>query len=946
MNAEDFGAFFKELWDYEPFPWQSALMKRVAEQGWPELIDIPTSAGKTATIDIALFWLALEADKPPMERQAPMRIIFTIDRRLVVDDAYRRACYIRDRLAQAKNGNLAKVAGRLARLASGPDPINVIELRGGMPRESVFIQNPMQPTIVLSTVDQVGSRLLFRGYGVSQSMRPVYAALVGMDSLLILDEAHLSKPFEETLRWIRRYQSDAWAEEPILKPMTVVRMTATPPKSGEKSDLLQDADWIHPVLGQRLNCAKPASLVSIKWNKENSDASRRELLETLTSKSQEVMEKIGGAPVVGVVVNRVATARQVFERLRSKRNADAVLLIGRTRPLDRDEIVKHYLPRMRAGREEGHNQRPLYVVATQTIEVGADIDFDGLVTEAAALDALRQRFGRLNRFGKRDQAEAAIVYMDYGRNKIIDPIYGTALANTWRWMHQKTGRCKVIDFGIRAMKSLLQDEDITSLLTPGKAVPVLLPAHMDMFVQTMPAPAVEPEVAPYLHGRKTDPEDVQVAWRADLPAELATEDGARAMDIASTLPPTQLEVLSLPIREARAFLAGLGRADISDVEGGESETEAEIIGPAGLYAVRWRGEDLSIIHDPREIAPGDRLMVPSCYGCLDEFGWHPGSNQPVTDKADEAATKQRGRQTLRIHENIIAQWSDDPVVMNKTSNLLRDALNRFDDGEDLSGICDELIEKLLGLPLIENVKQRLSELRLNRLETPYPGGMLLEQKFETKKSPQSVRTPLDKHCTDVAKIAGSFAMGCGLPKELVDTEVMAGRLHDAGKADPRFQLWLYEANSIAMRKANELLAKSAGLADWRTIRMYRDLAGYPAGARHECYSSAMIMVNGQSLDRSFDRELVTYLVGTHHGRGRPLMPAIDDCGTTISYEVDGKMLNFSGQHRLEQLDSGWPDRFWRLNRRHGYWGLAYVEMLLRLADHMQSALDEVMQDEA
>src|SRR5690606_17683172 len=115
--------------------------------------------------------------------------------------------------------------------------------------------------------------------------------------------------------------------------------------------------------------------------------------------------------------------------------------------------------------------------------------------------------------------------------------------------------------------------------------------------------------------------------------------------------------------------------------------------------------------------------------------------------------------------------------------------------------------------------------------------------------------------------------------------------------------WLYAANSIAMRKANELLAKSARPADWKTIRMYRDLAGYPAGARHECYSSAMIMVNGQFLDRSFDRELVAYLVGTHHGRGRPLMPAIDDCGTTIRYEVDGKMLKFSGQHRLEQLDS-------------------------------------------
>ena len=59
MKVDDFEAFFKALWGYEPFPWQSALMRRVVEKGWPETLDLPTSAGKTAAIDIALYHLAL-----------------------------------------------------------------------------------------------------------------------------------------------------------------------------------------------------------------------------------------------------------------------------------------------------------------------------------------------------------------------------------------------------------------------------------------------------------------------------------------------------------------------------------------------------------------------------------------------------------------------------------------------------------------------------------------------------------------------------------------------------------------------------------------------------------------------------------------------------------------------------------------------------------------------
>jgi CRISPR-associated endonuclease/helicase Cas3 len=115
------------------------------------------------------------------------------------------------------------------------------------------------PTVCLSTVDQIGSRLLFRGYGLNEYQWPIHAGLIGSDALLILDEAHLSNPFLETLQAIERYQT--WTEQssPITHPWSVVHMTATPSTDGEKF-ALEDADYQHAELSKRLKADKLAEL--------------------------------------------------------------------------------------------------------------------------------------------------------------------------------------------------------------------------------------------------------------------------------------------------------------------------------------------------------------------------------------------------------------------------------------------------------------------------------------------------------------------------------------------------------------------------------------------------------------------------------------------------------------------------------------------------------------
>lgn len=90
---------------------------------------------------------------------------------------------------------------------------------------------------------------------------------------------------------------------------------------------------------------------------------------------------------VMVVCNTVAAAQRIYAELQNEVPADQrVLLHGRFNYGDR--FVK----------EQTLMEKPVHLlVGTQAVEVSLDIDFDILFTEPAPLDALLQRFGRVNR---------------------------------------------------------------------------------------------------------------------------------------------------------------------------------------------------------------------------------------------------------------------------------------------------------------------------------------------------------------------------------------------------------------------------------------------------------------------------------------------------------------------------------------------------------------------
>jgi CRISPR-associated endonuclease/helicase Cas3 len=176
-----------------------------------------------------------------------------------------------------------------------------------------------------------------------------------------------------------------------------------------------------------------------------------------------------------------------------------------------------------------------------------------------------------------------------------------------------------------------------------------------------------------------------------------------------------------------------------------------------------------------------------------------------------------------------------------------------------------------------------------------------------------------------------------LPRELVRDLEIAARWHDAGKVDPRFQRMLLGGSPLA-DEAPEPLAKSRIVAADRATRVRaRERSGYPKGGRHELSSVSLLQKESALLMGATDQDLVLHLVASHHGWCRPFAPVVDDREPVeLTLYADGVRVNVSSKHNLAALDSGVPERFWRLVHRYGWFGLAWLEAILRLADHRRS----------
>lgn len=906
IGYPSFADFYDELHGREPLPWQDRLAQQVlAGSGWPAEVGVPTGLGKTTCLDIAVWWIASQAHLPAVERSTPTRIWWLVNRRLLVDSTWDHAERIAARLGSAEGtGPVAAVADRLRSLSAGRagPPLQVVRLRGGFATGRPV--DPSQPAVLLATLPMYGSRLLFRGYGSSRSMRPIDAALAGTDSLVLVDEAHLA----HHLMGLFNPLADCDRSEVELLPAgrsrpRVVSLTATGSTDRVGRFDLDDADRGHPVVRRRLGARKPTRIVCLP--------ARTDPARPMAEAALRLLDERGELASCVVFTNTPATARSVageIAKRASDRPIELHVLTGQQRERESALVRERILDPERgvpASREVGRRAQHLVVVATQTLEVGADVDFEYLVTEACGVRALTQRLGRLNRLGRFDHAAATYVHVEpattRGLNEPSWPVYGREPIDVLeRLQAHLVG--DVVELGPAVVASVLGSPGDD----PGRA-PEVLPGILWEWVKTTTPPPGEAPVEPYFSGLAEPDRRISVGWRAHLP--VAAGRGAEVVRIWPRVRDEELVEVSIASTEVREVLEGLG--------------SVARLAPDRV-TVEWV--------EANRLRPGDTCLLAADVGLLDHWGWNPSVTGIVADASLLAAGVPLERQALaRVIEDVPdAELSallanDDPAEAPALVHALVAALAR---AEPLALEPVEWSTLVESLDVGNGVVAQPGE--VGRLVVKAPAVQRADELDELSAGRPSA-VLLDDHGVSVGEHARAIATSMGLLPVVVGTVARAALFHDTGKADPRFQRWLGPGGQSSV-----LLAKSMTSADrWEKARV---ASGWPRGGRHEALSgrlvTAWLAAGGRADD--LDPELLVHLVVSHHGHARPfLVPvATDEHQVLVGHLADAEV---SVDADLSQPDWEQPDRFRLLNERYGHWGLCLLEAVVRQADHVVSA---------
>lgn len=219
-----FNCLFEQLTGIEkPYHWQWLLFRDFLEDQFHPALTLPTGLGKTSVMHVWLLALGWELVYRPEARSVLTRLVWIVDRRVVVDQATAEAERLANALQALPTDHQFRAAmEQCSILGKSTGVLAISTLRGERPDNRAWSLDPSRPAIIVGTVD-IGSRLLFSGYGDSRQRRALHAGLLGQDALIVNDEAHLTPsshdaPFGELMVCVALASGSYYVvEKPFLK---------------------------------------------------------------------------------------------------------------------------------------------------------------------------------------------------------------------------------------------------------------------------------------------------------------------------------------------------------------------------------------------------------------------------------------------------------------------------------------------------------------------------------------------------------------------------------------------------------------------------------------------------------------------------------------------------------------------------------------------------------
>jgi CRISPR-associated helicase Cas3 len=241
---------------------------------------------------------------------------------------------------------------------------------------------------------------------------PRYAILSAVN---VLDEYHIFVPDDVEIERATDYEARAWTAlnvivENLLKSRTPVILETATPRLDALSSLPHErgnAKFVRIALKLRRDSeiTDGIAVYDDGFTAKLERASYKTEFESgklaeVTLKYVDKMEK----PLL-VACNNIRTAVEVYHALKERGTLEVHLMHSLFTVGDRKRKLRklHWLMKQKGGRE-------LAVVATQVIEVGVNLDFASMITDAAPLASLAQRVGRVNRGLSERSSEVLVVY--------------------------------------------------------------------------------------------------------------------------------------------------------------------------------------------------------------------------------------------------------------------------------------------------------------------------------------------------------------------------------------------------------------------------------------------------------------------------------------------------------------------------------------------------------